>query len=726
MPEDFAVRESNSTVHPKSGEQKALYEWGLRRFVDEARTLAKFAHPNIVRVLSVFEENNTAYMIMEYAQGKDLSGIFKKSPKMSEDELLDIFIPIMDGLSLVHNAGFIHRDIKPANIYICDNDSPLLLDFGSARQSLGGKTKALTSLVTFGYAPFEQASLYTGITGKKPVDAMARGGCLLEQNIDAYEPASIIAKGEYSDNFLLAVDKALMFKVEDRPAHILECADMLLGKTEAPQLPDFMIRQPESEADETIIRSGVNVGVNAGANASTGGSHRLSKSGPNGPQGLIDSRGVRHSARTDTVIKARNSGGNLNSASAGDRQGSKNNSAPQKSVKPGKSFRQTMVISLLAALVLATVVGLEKIKSESQVQTERQRPGAPEVDNIKTDSDRKKITRNKQQLKVKIEKLLTQADELFRKADYVTPPVNNALGFYQKALKLDENNKVAQQGLKNIEKELLRLAHAAQLDKQYELSHLYLRQIKAVNPSSSNAESLHKKLDSDLNQSRQVTRWLVEAQKHIKNNRYTAPANKNAYDVYRKILKSQPANSQALRGIKTIQNHYAGLFSQHLAASRFNRAKQDIKVMKAIAAPLSDIRMMQRKLASKQQRPVKASRNKPVVLTPTFKKLDIEQVSSKVTQFKTAMQSRNTNEIKKISQFVPGRQQFVEELLSQYKSINVKISGLQLIASKNSAKAQVELKDLVGINGKKIIPGNWSRFAISISYNNKNELKVYW
>ena len=123
LPEDFANRKDNSTVQPKTGQQAELYDWGLERFVTEARILAKFTHPNIVRVLSVFEQNNTAYMVMEYAQGEDLSTVYKRRRKenqlLDEHEYLDIFIPICDGLSLVHNEGFIHRDIKPANIYIC-------------------------------------------------------------------------------------------------------------------------------------------------------------------------------------------------------------------------------------------------------------------------------------------------------------------------------------------------------------------------------------------------------------------------------------------------------------------------------------------------------------------------------------------------------------------------------------------------------------------------------
>ena len=89
MPEEFATRKSDSTVHPKTSDKEKLYEWGLDHFIKEAQTLAKFNHPNIVRVLSVFEENNTAYMIMEYAVGEDLSTVYKNKPRFTEDQFLD-------------------------------------------------------------------------------------------------------------------------------------------------------------------------------------------------------------------------------------------------------------------------------------------------------------------------------------------------------------------------------------------------------------------------------------------------------------------------------------------------------------------------------------------------------------------------------------------------------------------------------------------------------------
>ena len=84
FPIDFATRETGYTVHPTQGEHRDLYQWGLDRFIKEARTLAKFKHTSIVQVLSVFEHNNTAYMIMEYEQGSDLSRIFKSSQHQSQ------------------------------------------------------------------------------------------------------------------------------------------------------------------------------------------------------------------------------------------------------------------------------------------------------------------------------------------------------------------------------------------------------------------------------------------------------------------------------------------------------------------------------------------------------------------------------------------------------------------------------------------------------------------
>jgi len=235
LPIELAVREGDFSIQPVTEDLREDYLWGLERFMKEARTLAKFVHPNIVRVHSVFEENNTAYMVMEYAQGESLQGILTRRKTLEEAELLSILIPILGGLAIVHKAGFIHRDIKPANIFIQRDGSPVLLDFGSARQALGEQTKTLTSLVSPGYAPFEQyyskgdtqgpwtdiyglgATLYRAVADMAPQDAIERSRSIHETSKDTFVSAIEIGKGKYSSRFLKAIDHALKFKPTERP-----------------------------------------------------------------------------------------------------------------------------------------------------------------------------------------------------------------------------------------------------------------------------------------------------------------------------------------------------------------------------------------------------------------------------------------------------------------------------------------------------------------------------
>ena len=156
LPMELAVREGDNSVFPVSDRQGDRFKWGLDRFLAEARTLAKFRHPGIVRVLSVFEANNTAYMVMEYERGETLQELLSRRKTLRESEIDNILSPILDGLEQVHKSGFIHRDIKPANIFLRENNTAVLIDFGSARQALGQETRTLTSIVSPGYAPYEQ------------------------------------------------------------------------------------------------------------------------------------------------------------------------------------------------------------------------------------------------------------------------------------------------------------------------------------------------------------------------------------------------------------------------------------------------------------------------------------------------------------------------------------------------------------------------------------------
>jgi serine/threonine protein kinase len=246
LPAEIARRRSDASAWPHSDTLAKRYAWGLERFLLEARTLARFDHRNIVRVLSVFEANNTAYMVMRFEEGEDLATQLDRRGTLPQRQLTDCLLPILDGLELVHAAGFIHRDIKPENIYVRRDGSPVLLDFGSARQSFGG-AKTLTILVAPGYAPLEQyygdastqgpwtdiyglgATCYRAIAGRAPLDAVARAKGVLGSVREILAPASEVGRGRYSEAFLAAVDRSLQLSERDRPQTIADWRRDLLA-----------------------------------------------------------------------------------------------------------------------------------------------------------------------------------------------------------------------------------------------------------------------------------------------------------------------------------------------------------------------------------------------------------------------------------------------------------------------------------------------------------------
>lgn len=239
LPNELAVREGMSTVYAKSSMDEEAFNWGLQRFILEARTLAQFKHPNIVKVSRFFEQHHTAYMVMEYQEGESLSARLKRDT-IEEQPLLEIVLPILDGLREVHSAGFLHRDIKPGNIFLRRDGSPVLLDFGAARHAVGQKSRSLTSIVSPGYAPFEQydsksvqgpwtdiyalgAVMYYAISGSAPQEVVGR----LKR--DTMPRALEVGEGRYRPELLKAVDWAMALDEEARPQSVDEWREALLA-----------------------------------------------------------------------------------------------------------------------------------------------------------------------------------------------------------------------------------------------------------------------------------------------------------------------------------------------------------------------------------------------------------------------------------------------------------------------------------------------------------------
>lgn len=240
LPAEVATRGSDKSVSPCWPEDISLYQNGLDSFLVEARTLATFRHPNIVRVARFFEANRTAYMVLEYERGKPLRKWWEGRKDLLEGELLTLLQPLLDGLSVVHAAGFLHRDIKPDNIYVRKDDGSLvLLDFGAARATVG-PASAMADVVTPGYAPPEQygsgeqgpwtdiyalgATLYWMVTGAKPPPAPARA-----DGSEPMVPARQAGQGRYSDSFLRAIDWSLELDARARPQTLEELSQVLFA-----------------------------------------------------------------------------------------------------------------------------------------------------------------------------------------------------------------------------------------------------------------------------------------------------------------------------------------------------------------------------------------------------------------------------------------------------------------------------------------------------------------
>ncbi|MTD95107.1 protein kinase [Hyphomicrobium sp. xq] len=233
FPSDIAARNGGIDAAPRSQDCAGDYRWGLDRFIEEAQTLAKFDHTNIVRVYRYFRANNTGYMVLHFEEGQSLKAWLKSLGRAPRQKELDAILgPLLDALELIHKADFLHRDIAPDNIIIRKSGDPVLIDFGSARGEIASHTKTVSALVKPGYSPYEQyaetsrqqgpwtdiyalaGTLYHAVTGKRPPDAPSR------MVKDEHVPAREAALSSYRTNFLKAIDKALSLGVDARPQSI--------------------------------------------------------------------------------------------------------------------------------------------------------------------------------------------------------------------------------------------------------------------------------------------------------------------------------------------------------------------------------------------------------------------------------------------------------------------------------------------------------------------------
>lgn len=253
-PHDFGERVATMSVRPRSERHEKTFDWGRSNFLKEARTLARFEHPSILRITRIFEANSTAYMVMRFERGQSFeSWLSSLARPPTQEELDGIIAPLLDALETLHAAKYLHRDIAPDNIVVRDDGSPVLLDFGAARRAVAEMSQALTGIVKAGYSPYEQyssdrrlqgpwsdiyalgATLYRAIAGSPPEEATLR------LDDDQMIAATQVGRGRYRSKFLAAIDACLKVRPSARPQSVVELR-RLLAESERGHSFDRIIR----------------------------------------------------------------------------------------------------------------------------------------------------------------------------------------------------------------------------------------------------------------------------------------------------------------------------------------------------------------------------------------------------------------------------------------------------------------------------------------------------
>ncbi len=241
-PSGVATRapESSKVCVPAES-KKGEYHRGLIRFLKEAQDVARFqSEPNIVSIYDYLEENDTAYMVMEYLHGWTLKQYASEhGGRLSQDFLIHVCLSVTDALTVVHEAGMIHRDISPDNIFVCEDFTIKLIDFGAAKQVYFDREQTLSVILKQGYAPPEQyankekqgpwadiyalgATLYYAATGEKPEESISR---VLEDTVEAVNKKNI----EISESFSYVIMKAMAVKTEERYQSAKELREAVLA-----------------------------------------------------------------------------------------------------------------------------------------------------------------------------------------------------------------------------------------------------------------------------------------------------------------------------------------------------------------------------------------------------------------------------------------------------------------------------------------------------------------
>lgn len=249
LPNSLALRKEGEVEPQVPVDHEAAFRYGMKCFFEEGRSLAKLMHPNVVRVLNFFRANGTVYMVMQFERGRTLHDVIQRHRlELRERFIRGLFTRMLNGLREVHARKLLHLDIKPSNIYVRTDGTPVLLDFGAARQTLMNDQPILKPMYTPGFASPEQmsrredlgpwsdiysvgASLYACLSGSAPPRSDERA------KTDTFQPALKAFSGRHSDQLLETIDWCLHLDPLERPQSVYALQKALVRREADEPMP---------------------------------------------------------------------------------------------------------------------------------------------------------------------------------------------------------------------------------------------------------------------------------------------------------------------------------------------------------------------------------------------------------------------------------------------------------------------------------------------------------
>lgn len=593
LPSALATRDFQTDhIVPLKKQENAFYQ-GLELFINEARNLAKFDHPNIVRVINFFEENQTAYMVMEHLEGENLTELLNRTGCcLTVEESLAIILPILDALAEVHAQHIYHRDISPQNVRLLPSGIPILIDFGAARHVVGENSRSLDLVLKHGYSPLEQYSgkgkigawtdiyacgalLYLLISGKLPSAATDRF-C-----DDALQPLITLPNVSISQVINDAIMTALAVRSEERFQTVQDFKAALEGRQSVIlQISPNRIKSTRYPVMATVLAVVVTLTISIIILLNFVKPPILP---------LLEQAKMQWANNQITTSIDNNAHETYQRILAIDpynfeaKQGIENIATYYV-----QQAKQAQISGEIAQGLQFVAQGLQVIKSHKELQ------------NLQRSLQTQQI---QQQLQIsQVNKLLTNATR------YLTDSqLEAAYHTYQQVLSLNADNQAALDGLKQVETQYIQQINQQHDDFLQRMT--LLNQALAFFPNSKIFVELQQTTPATTTQTTALTaqdeipKLLNKAEQQLKALQLTEPVGNNAYETYQQILAIVPNQPKAISGITKIADLYEKLATNDSVNIEKNLALIDkgLKVLPQHAG-LSALRQ---KLIEKQTQPIK-------------------------------------------------------------------------------------------------------------------------